>query len=455
MSAWGRHNYDKFRSARAGEAAEEAPVVSRAVCDTLVTVTDEGVLFAKNSDREPDEAQVLDWRPAEDHVAGEPLRCTWIEIPQVGRTHAVLLSRPWWMWGAEMGVNEHGVAIGNEAVFTTEPDGDPALLGMDLLRLALERAASAEAATGVIVDLLERFGQGGPCSAVRPDFTYHNSFLIADGEQAVVLETAGRRWATEVVAHGARSISNGLTIPGFADAHARRVRGGVAACTIRQGRTTTSAAAARGPADLMAALRDHGPAPSPRWSLVNGAMSGPCVHAGGTVVVTQTTASWVSELAGPASRHWATATAAPCTSLFKPVHVDQPVDLGGEPTNRADEVSTWWRHERLHRLTMVDHGTLLPRYRHARDRTEAAWTADPPSSAEAFAMAAGLEADWLHDIRTAAVPDARPRWVRRLWDAADGRAGLDPASPLPPGAGGDAVAAARSPGAGRSATVDA
>lgn len=51
------------------------------------------------------------------------------------KTHAVVLSRPSWLWGAEMGANEHGVCIGNEAVWTKEPVGEgEALLGMDLLR---------------------------------------------------------------------------------------------------------------------------------------------------------------------------------------------------------------------------------------------------------------------------------------------------------------------------------
>lgn len=65
------------------------------------------------------------------------VQCTYIEVDQVPQTHAVVLSRPSWLWGAEMGANEHGVCIGNEAVWTKEPvqDGE-ALLGMDLLRCA-------------------------------------------------------------------------------------------------------------------------------------------------------------------------------------------------------------------------------------------------------------------------------------------------------------------------------
>lgn len=389
----------------------------------MVTVTNDGVLFAKNSDRDPNESQLLEWQPAQDHADGERARCTWIDIAQAPRTHAVVVSRPWWMWGAEMGANESGVVIGNEAVFTDEPDEGPALLGMDLLRLALERATSAADATGVIIDLLERHGQGGSCSHERPGFSYHNSFLVADPNGAVVVETAGRRWATEEVRHGARSISNGLTIAGFADAHANRLRGRVATCALRRQRTQAAAAEAVGPADLMAALRDHGVELSPRWSPINGSMTGPCVHAGGVAVSTQTTASWVADLRGQ-PLHWATASSAPCTSLFKPVRVDEPLDLGPAPTKRADGRTLWWRHERLHRATMVSHAALLPRYRHARDRTEAIWIAAPPPGAEAFALADRLEAAWADDVEGAGVPDGRPRWVRRSWRALDARAGL-------------------------------
>ena len=396
------------------------------MCDTLVSITGDGVLFAKNSDRDPNEAQVLRWYPAID-TAEDRLRCTWSEIDQVPRTHAVLLSQPWWMWGAEMGANEHGVVIGNEAVFTRgagREGSDSALLGMDLLRLGLERAATAGEAVGVIVELLERHGQGGACSHEHPRFTYDNSFIVADPGGAIVLETAGRQWATETVTGGGRSISNGLTIPAFARAHADPVRGRVAQCATRQGRTQASAERADDVAAMLAALRDHG-APAPHWSRVNGALSAPCAHAAGMLTTTQSTATWVADLRA-APQHWATGTSAPCTSIAKPVRVDEPVQVDPDPmpTNRYDAAYRWWRHERLHRQALRDHPAALARFGGQRDRTEKEWVHDPPSSEEAFATADRLEESWLQDLAEARFADTRPRWLRRRWRAIDRAAGL-------------------------------
>ena len=392
----------------------------------MVTIGDDGLLFAKNSDRDPNEAQHLDWRGAEQHDldAHPTVRCTWIEVAQVERTRAVLLSRPWWMWGAEMGANDAGVVIGNEAVFTTSHESTPGLLGMDLLRLALERADTADTAVQVIVELLEAHGQGGSCSFEHPGFSYDNSFLVADAKGAIVLETAGRSWATEQVHGRARSISNGLTIAGFAEAHRDRLRSRVAQCTRRRAVTQAGATAAQGVAGLAAVLRDHGEHAHAHYSPINGAMAAPCMHAGGLATSSQTTGSWIADLRAE-PLHWVTATAAPCTSLFKPVRVDEPVDLGPPPSNVADATSPWWRHEVLHRAVMADPAALLPRYAAERDRVEAEWRSAPPSSSEAFERAATLTASWTDDVLAGPSTDRRPGWVRRAWRRWDRAARMD------------------------------
>jgi dipeptidase len=399
------------------------------VCDTAVAVLGDRVLFAKNSDRDPNEAQNLEWQPRRSHPASARVRCTWIEIPQARETHAVLLSRPFWMFGAEMGANEHGVVIGNEAVFTKQPYASLGLTGMDLLRLALERAASAEEAVAVITSLLAQHGQGGGCGHEKRGFTYHNSFLAADARGAFVIETAGREWEVERVT-GARSISNGLTIPGFAERHADRLRTTVASALARRECTQAAAARARGVADMFLLLRSHGARGTrerPLYRLLNGAMSGPCAHAGGLVAATQTTASWVAELAPGAARHWVTATAAPCTALFKPVAVDDPLELGPPAIDRYDANALWWRHERLHRAVARDPARLLPLYASERDAVEARWLAAPPKPADAFAEGEELLAEWTARVVAAASHDLRPGHVRRYWAARNARAEVPPA----------------------------
>jgi hypothetical protein len=142
------------------------------------------------------------------------------------------------------------------------------------------------------------------------------------------------------------------------------------------------------------------------------------------VASSQTTGSWVSDLRH-GTRHWATATSAPCTSLFKPVAVDDPLDMGPSPSNRFDPQVVWWRHELLHRTTIAAHATLMPRFRYARDRTEARWIADPPTPVVAFGEAERLERRWLADVAAAHLPDHRPLWIRRAWMTTDRAAGID------------------------------
>ncbi|KAI1898159.1 hypothetical protein AGOR_G00069480 [Albula goreensis] len=186
-------------------------------CDTFVALppstVGQRIVFGKNSDRPCDEVQEVVYFPAADHGAGEMVECTYVKVEQAPHTYAVVLSRPAWLWGAEMGANEHQVCIGNEAVWGREDASDEeALLGMDLVRLGLERVDTAQKAVDVIVELLEKYGQGGNCMEDQSIFTYNNSFLISDRTEAWVLETSGKHWAAERVEEGCRNISNQYSI---------------------------------------------------------------------------------------------------------------------------------------------------------------------------------------------------------------------------------------------------
>ena len=190
------------------------------MCDTFVALpdatVDRSVIFGKNSDRPAGEIQDVVTFGAQTYSQGQQVQCTYMEIPQVEHTYGVILSKPRWMWGAEMGANECGVVIGNEAVWTTQPCQATGLLGMDLVRLGLERGETALAALQIIINLLQQYGQGGNC-AEHFSFTYHNSFLIADYQEAWVLETAGKYWVAERITCGTRSLSNNLSIRGKGD----------------------------------------------------------------------------------------------------------------------------------------------------------------------------------------------------------------------------------------------
>lgn len=353
------------------------------MCDTFVTFStldsDPVVVFGKNSDREPNEAQHLLTLPAVEYPPETQLACTYIRIPQVARTHAVLLSKPFWMWGAEMGVNEHGVAIGNEAVFTlATPAVEPGLLGMDLVRLGLERSESAREAVDVIVSLLEAYGQGGSSGYTR-DFRYDNSFLIADPQDVWLVETAGREWVAKHITDS-YAISNGLSISdnwdlssirwqssptvwkrgqyhppnNFAAAFTNQDRTLASGCGIRRSRMLSKIGAlAGGPLVDRATevLRDHGacalwgaPGTPPQHKSV-------CMHSSGSDnAISQTNGSLIAILHPTRPICFATGTAAPCTSVFKPIWVDLPVPGQDPPPDgqfRADVL--FWRHELLHR----------------------------------------------------------------------------------------------------------
>jgi secernin len=366
--------------------------VTNFMCDTIVALpsatADATVLFGKNSDRERNEAQVVEFVPAREHAADASLRCTYIDIPQARRTHAVLLCRPFWMWGAEMGANDQGVVIGNEAVHaTTPPRQDESLIGMDLLRLALERGSTALDALNVIVTLLEQRGQGGSCGYLSPRF-YNNSFIIADPNEAFVLETVDRDWVMQRAA-AVRSISNAYSIGQAFDraneGMLARVGDGSAsgltdlrqdAASQGRARCDRSSALLRRvqgqvqAADMMAILRDHG-TDDPSWHPQSAATRTICMHAAESERGGQTVNALVSELRKGHATHWVTGTAAPCLSIFKPILLNSTLPpLGPPPAARSDASTRWWRHEQMHRAMLLDFPSALAEIRDERDELE-------------------------------------------------------------------------------------
>lgn len=287
------------------------------MCDTLCALapaTLDGVtLFAKNSDRPPTEAQDLDWHPPR-RDAG-PLRTTYLAIePHDGDTLGVLGSRPRWMWGMEHGVNEAGLAVGNEAIWTTRnpatyPD---ALVGMDLVRLALERGASAREGVDVILELLVRHGQGGGGHAGGEE-PYWSSFLLADPHEAYVIDTSATDHAVARVDR-TRAISNRPTIPAF-DAEHGLHRPSIDAKV--DARLAASRACLDGApvtvADLRAHLRSHAGG-ADGWTV--------CMHAGAEQA---TTAGMVVALPGAGPRIAHVVLGSPCRSVFVPVIVGEPL----------------------------------------------------------------------------------------------------------------------------------
>ena len=355
------------------------------MCDTMVATpgyTGEDMLFAKNSDRSPNEPHLVVRVPAADYPAGSTVRLTYITIPQAAHTLETILCKPSWIWGAEMGVNEAGVAIGNEAVFTRAKRGPDALLGMDLLRLALERCVSAKAAVELITALLEQYGQGGNCGFDHP-FYYDNSYLIADPSEAYVLETSGRRWVA-VRMDGFRAISNRLTIgtehtmrggvePGFN--FAKRLNEPVfthfSGSKLRMG-ASCSIAPDNVP-DMMAALRSHH-TPDEAKLFPKGSVRSVCMHAGG-VIGDHTTGSLVVQLrrGGPVTL-WITGASTPCISAFKPVFFG--IDSGAPVfADEADAKRYWLEREMLHRGVLAGQVDVAALREH-RDRLEERWLAE-------------------------------------------------------------------------------
>ncbi len=343
------------------------------MCDTQVILQNGATYFAKNSDREASEPQVIVRLAAVQNDPATIVQTTYIPVTQVPDRYGVILSKPVWIWGAEIGVNDQGVVIGNEAVFTRQVrKAGQALLGMDLLRLGLERGQTAPEALHAITSLLEEYGQGGPAGFRDKAFRYDNSFIIADAREAWILETAGKSWAAKKVkTYGA--ISNRLSIGAphdlasndigeadFAKTHDTRFMAFMGKAYARQKLSLSclhdlerkeSASLA-----MMARnLRSH---QNDRARFASHGNDDVCMHAGGLTRPSQSTGSMIVKIqASKAPQVMVTGTSAPCLSLFKPIDFDstQPFFAFQDGDQMADQ-NLWHENEWVHRRALFDRG---------------------------------------------------------------------------------------------------
>ena len=410
-------------------------MVSWGVCDTVAVVPEEGaVWFAKNSDREPSEAQFLECHD------GSEAGVTPVGLPDAPPKTPLLLSRPAWMWGCEMGVNAQGLAIGNEAVFTRLPVPKSGYSGMDFQRVALTTCRTADDAIEQLIELTERFTQGGVMAHRHTSFRYHSSFLVADATAAWVFETAGNYWAAKRV-RGVATISNALTIEddfdrvhrdayafarkrgwvrsgngfSFAGAFSDRAMTLLAGARVRRACTARSLAGVREPGarDFIRALTDHGGL-EPGKGLRS---QSPCAHASWlpTRTAAQTTSSIIACLEATGPTVWGTGTSSPCLSVFKPAPFDTEL-LRPRPVAEArfDARELWWAHERLHRACLADYSARRVTFAEDRERFQENCLLPGADAKASWSDHRARLDDWL-DRAFQVKASRRPLFARWFW----------------------------------------
>lgn len=373
------------------------------MCDTLVALpqrTRSGdLILGKNSDREPQEAQAIIHLPRR-YPSEKEVQCTYISIPQVPETFEVILSKPFQMWGAEMGTNEFGLVIGNEAVFTNVKINkkEIGLTGMDLLRLALERCKTAKEGLKLIVNLLGKYGQNACGGYQNKDFYYHNSFLIADPDHAFILETAGKSWAYRQV-ESLGSISNGLTIgDDYEEVHweneprtLQKLFAGKRenfreyfsdllyttagkskmrqACTLGFLEKKENLSVS----DFFLALRQHN-LPEGEFDPGKASTGSICMHATGFTNPSDTTGSMVAEIRkGQPSTIWLSGTSYPCLSLYLPFYIGSSMDSKAFSPGAKPDESLWWQAKKVHQSILKNYQKLQPDFRKRLDELQEKW----------------------------------------------------------------------------------
>ena len=393
-------------------------------CDTMVAmsdVTSDGsIIFGKNSDRQPNEPLSIRFVPSRVNPLNSRVRTTYIEIDEVEQTNSCVLFTPGNMFGAEMGFNCHGLVIGNEALFTKVSSLRKALTGMDLVRLVLERCSTSSQGKNLIINLLNKYGQGGNCGFIN-EFYYQNSFLLVDSTEGWIIETIGKDYAAKRITNGVHTISNKISFgkidtfdeysenlisqaitfgwcTSIEDFHFEKCYSGFTfnpqdfyngfirtyfSCSSQRQSTTENRIRNQHKQftikDIFHLLRHHeNTTENPTHGLANVDI---CMHSSfGPIKISQTTGSLVSMI--PKSRnqiptHFVTCSSLPCLSVFKPIWLHSSIPPPDFVRNESEDFSLtysakriWWKYEVINRNIMKFYTKLIQEIEKERNELE-------------------------------------------------------------------------------------
>jgi hypothetical protein len=362
------------------------------MCDTFTFFSKSETgqsFFAKNSDRDPGEPQIIEFiTDAKSNFDSEFLTEKLPKYqPQLNQLrkifplfehpYAAIISRPTWIWGAEMGINSKGLAIGNEAVFSKQKLNKDGLLGMDILRLALHNAANADEAVDFIIKFLEKYGQGGNGS-YSGTLKYHNSFLIKDINKAFILESSAKNWALKEINDFA-SISNCYTLNTdytktskiFQNKNIKKSIESKFYTFFSQGNLRKNYTSeliksqAKSLLETMSVLRSH----INDSDEVTKGMKSICVHPG-TLVKSETTSSMIVDYKAGKQIIWHTSSPNPCVSIFKPMILTESISEFSQFQTIENSLSYFKENREMAEFFIKNYSFFISEIKALRDRLE-------------------------------------------------------------------------------------
>lgn len=273
-----------------------------------LTASDKTIIYGRNglrqaSENAASEVNEIHFYPASE--ASGPVKCDSAEV-EGAASFSVIMAKPAGLWGAETGSNEKGLCIG-----LTFSEGHPVegkLNATDLVRLGLERAASAVEAIDVLTTLSAKYGPEGESKD-----SAKASFIVCDTTEIWLLDIVGSFWAAQKVTSNCLALKSGLSVASQIDRSSDELRSKLKNANIWDGAGELNFSAVFG-TESARIWPGSEPAVEGSFGLIQ--MFESLRSAGPDQNGLSSHVSLLSS--GGLSCHWFTATPNPVESVFKP-----------------------------------------------------------------------------------------------------------------------------------------